>query len=74
VFENRVLRRTFGSKRGEVAGSWRKLQYEKVLNFFSTPDIDRGTKPRMMSCAEHAVQERVQDVCRNTKGKGPLER
>jgi len=25
VFENRVLRRMFGSKRDEVAGEWRKL-------------------------------------------------
>jgi hypothetical protein len=26
VFENRVLRRIFGSKRDEVTGEWRKLQ------------------------------------------------
>ena len=25
VFENRVLRRTFGPKRGKVTGEWRKL-------------------------------------------------
>jgi hypothetical protein len=25
VFENRVLRRIFGSKRDEVTGEWRKL-------------------------------------------------
>jgi hypothetical protein len=25
VFENRVLRRIFGPKRGEVTGEWRKL-------------------------------------------------
>jgi hypothetical protein len=25
ALENRVLRRTFGSKRGEVIGGWRKL-------------------------------------------------
>jgi hypothetical protein len=25
VFENRVLRRTFGPKRDEVTGEWRKL-------------------------------------------------
>ena len=25
VFENRVLRRVFGSKRDEVTGEWRKL-------------------------------------------------
>jgi hypothetical protein len=25
VFENRVLRRTFGPKRGKVSGEWRRL-------------------------------------------------
>jgi hypothetical protein len=28
VFENRVLRRVFGSKRDEVTGEWRKLHNE----------------------------------------------
>ena len=28
VFENRVLRRIFGSKRDEVTGEWRKLRNE----------------------------------------------
>jgi hypothetical protein len=28
VFENRVLRRIFGSKRDEVTGRWRKLHNE----------------------------------------------
>ena len=31
VFENRVLRRIFGSKRDEVTGEWRELQ-NQVLN------------------------------------------
>ena len=30
VFENRVLRRIFGSKRDEVTGEWRKLHYEEL--------------------------------------------
>jgi hypothetical protein len=30
VFENRVLRRKFGPKRDEVAGSWRKLHNEEL--------------------------------------------
>jgi len=30
VFENRVLRRIFGPKRGEVRGEWRKLHNEKL--------------------------------------------
>jgi hypothetical protein len=30
VFENRVLRRIFGPKRGEVTGEWRKLHSEEL--------------------------------------------
>jgi hypothetical protein len=32
VFENRVLRRIFGSKRNEVTGEWRKLHNEELCN------------------------------------------
>jgi hypothetical protein len=30
VFENRVLRRVFGSKKGEVTGGWIKLHNEEL--------------------------------------------
>jgi hypothetical protein len=30
VYENRVLRRIFGSKKEEVAESWRRLQNEEL--------------------------------------------
>jgi hypothetical protein len=32
VFENRVLRRTFGTKRDTVIGVWRKLHNEELRN------------------------------------------
>jgi hypothetical protein len=32
VFENRVLRRIFGSKMDEVTGGWRKLHNEELHN------------------------------------------
>jgi hypothetical protein len=32
VFENRVLRRIFGPKRGEVMGEWRKLNNRELHN------------------------------------------
>jgi hypothetical protein len=38
VFENRVLRRIFGPKRGEVTGDWRKLHNEELHNLYSSPD------------------------------------
>jgi hypothetical protein len=30
VFENRVLRRIFGSKRDEVTGEWRRLHKDEL--------------------------------------------
>jgi len=33
VFENRVLRRTFGPKRDDVTGEWRKLHNEELNDF-----------------------------------------
>jgi hypothetical protein len=41
VFENRVLRRIFGSKRAEVTGDWRKLHNEECHNLYSSPNIIR---------------------------------
>jgi hypothetical protein len=32
VFENRVLRRMFGSEREEVTGNWRRLHNEELYN------------------------------------------
>ena len=34
VFENRVLRRTFGPKRDEVTGEWRKLHNEELSDLY----------------------------------------
>jgi hypothetical protein len=33
VFENRVLRRIFGPKRGEVTGGWGKLDNDDLVLF-----------------------------------------
>ena len=39
VFDNRVLRRIFGSKRVELIGQWRQLQNEELNEMFCTPNI-----------------------------------
>jgi hypothetical protein len=41
VFENRVLRRVFGPKRGEVTGEWRKLHNEELSDLYILPNIVR---------------------------------
>jgi hypothetical protein len=37
--EKRVLRRTFGPKRDEVTGEWRKLHHEELNDLYSSPSI-----------------------------------
>jgi hypothetical protein len=39
-----VLRRIFGPRRGEVTGDWRKINSEKLRNFYSSPNIIRMVK------------------------------
>jgi hypothetical protein len=39
VFENRVLRRIFGSQREEVTGDWRRLHIEELHNLYSSAVI-----------------------------------
>jgi hypothetical protein len=46
VFQNRLLRKTFGLKRDEVIGGWRKLHNEKLDNLYSSPSIIRMIKSR----------------------------
>jgi hypothetical protein len=46
-----VLRRIFGPKRNEVTGQWRKLQNGELHNLYSSPDIIRQIKSRIMKCA-----------------------
>jgi hypothetical protein len=55
VFENRVLRRIFGPKRGED-GSWRKLHNDELHSLYSSPNIVRVIKSRRMRWAEHVVR------------------
>jgi hypothetical protein len=40
IFDSRVLRKIFGSKR-EEDGSWRKLHNDELRNFYSSPNTVR---------------------------------
>jgi hypothetical protein len=46
VFENRVLRRIFGSKRDAVTGGWRKLHNKDLHDSYSSPSIIRVIKSK----------------------------
>jgi hypothetical protein len=79
VFENRVLRRIFGPKRGEVTGHWRKLHNEELHNFYSSPDIIRQVKSRGMRWAGHVARMREERkvykvLVGKPEGKRPLGR
>jgi hypothetical protein len=41
VFENRVLRSIFGTKRDEVTGEWRKLHNEELHDLYCSSNIMR---------------------------------
>ena len=56
VFENRVLRRLFGSKRNEVTGEWRKLHNEELRDLYSLPNIVLVIKSRRMRWAGHVAR------------------
>jgi hypothetical protein len=55
VFENRVLRRIFGSKRDELTGGWRKLHNKELHDVYSSPSIIRIIKLRRMRWAGHVA-------------------
>jgi hypothetical protein len=48
VFENRVLRRTFGPEREEVAGGLRRPHNEELHNFYDSSNIIRVIKVKGM--------------------------
>jgi hypothetical protein len=48
VFENRVLRRIFGPKRDEATGEWRRLHNKELDDLYSSPNIIRVIKSRIM--------------------------
>jgi hypothetical protein len=60
VFENRVLRIIFGSKRDEVTGEWRKLHNDELHHLYSSPDIIRQVKANDVSgaCSAHGRGEK----------------
>jgi hypothetical protein len=56
VFENRMLRSVFGSKRDEETGEWRKLQNEELNDLYSLPNIVRVVKSIRMRWAGHVAR------------------
>jgi hypothetical protein len=51
--DNRMLRRTFGLKRDEVTGGWRKLHNEELRDLYSPPRLIRIILSRKTRWARH---------------------
>ena len=79
MFENRLLRKIFGSKRYEGTGEWRKLHNEALNDLYSSPNIVRVFKSRRMRwVGQVARMGERRGVCRvlegNPEGNRPLGR
>jgi len=79
VFENWVFRRIFGPKRDEVTREWRKLHNEDLNDKYSSSNIVRVIKSRIMRWAGHIARmgERrgvYRVLVGKPEGKSPLGR
>jgi hypothetical protein len=52
-FENRVLRRTFGPRTGEVIGDWRKFRNQELNNSSIRNEDEVGR-----ACSTHEIDEK----------------
>jgi hypothetical protein len=50
-----VLRRTFGPKRDEVTGEWRRLHRKELYALYYSSDIIRVIKPKRLRWAGHVA-------------------
>ena len=75
VFENKVLRRIFGSKSDEVTGEWRKLHSEELNDLYccSGDKIEKNEMGR--ACSTYWGEHRcIQGFGGKPEGKRPLGR
>ena len=56
VFENRVLRKIFGTKKDGVTVQWRKLHNEELNDLYCSPNIVRVIKSRRLRWAGHVAR------------------
>lgn len=55
MFEKTVRSMTFGSKRAEVRGDWRKMYNEELSDMYCSSNIFRVKKQKWMRLAWHVV-------------------
>jgi len=55
MFENMVVRRTFGPRRDEVTAEWKRLHNEELNDLYSSSNIVRVIKSRRMRWTGHVA-------------------
>ena len=69
IFENRILRRTFGHRR-DANGEWRRLHNGELHSLHHSHNIDRVIKPRGLRWAGHVARmEKDRNALKNLIGK-----
>ena len=68
MFESMAMRKVFEPNRDEVTGEWRRLHNEELYDLYSTTNIIRVTKSRLMRWAGHVA--RIGDKKRCIQGLG----
>jgi hypothetical protein len=63
VFENRILKRTFGPKRDEITEEWRKVNNADLHNLYSLLDIIKQMKSRRMRWTGHVTRMGEGETC-----------
>ena len=78
MFQNMVLMRIFGPRRDEVTGDWRRLHNEELNDLYSSPNIVRVIKSRIMRWVGHVARMGEErgciGCCGKPEGKRPLGR
>ena len=79
MFEDKVLRNIFGTKRDEITLEWGKLHNAELHALHSSPNIIRNLKSRRLRWAEHVARmEQFRNAYRvlvgKPEGKRPLGR
>jgi hypothetical protein len=70
VFEDRVLRGIFGSKRAEVTEKWRKLHNEELNDLYRSPNILWVITSKIIKLVGHTVRvHEWRGVCSVLVGK-----